>query len=460
MARRHRHLSAWPVIVLILWAFGVVNLQSTTADVFFGPISNPDDSEGFFGTDFFKWGAYVIDDSVRVDQENDVVRITSGFHSPISHGAGMSVHISNGENGNSGEDPSDPDEFNFIPADAGFARIGNDNNRLNNGNAVRFSFWMRQDPDDLVQDAPSLEPVVKLEFWTEALGNANTADPQVIQNPTRADRIYDSQLQGDAASFIDLDGDGSVNNRIGGGRQTFSLNAEWKLISTTYTVNDSGWGYDYPSGFVPKSVSDVEEIRATMYWSEFEDTDLTNGGSVLIDQPMLEVYRTEADMPGLIPNPHPDAVAIDPDFDDNGNLDCADVDQLVLEISVGSDNPSFDLTGEGQVDLADLDVWLAVAGAANLVSGNPYLKGDANLDGVVDVSDFNLWNANKFTNTPAWCSGDFTADGVIDVSDFNVWNGNKFQTADHVGSVPEPTGLATLVGGLVGLLLGFRRHVT
>jgi len=31
--------------------------------------------------------------------------------------------------------------------------------------------------------------------------------------------------------------------------------------------------------------------------------------------------------------------------------------------------------------------------------------------------------------TPAWCSGDFTADGSIDVSDFNVWNNNKFTTA-------------------------------
>ena len=36
---------------------------------------------------------------------------------------------------------------------------------------------------------------------------------------------------------------------------------------------------------------------------------------------------------------------------------------------------------------------------ANLASGNSYLMGDANLDGVVDVSDFNAWNSNKFTST-------------------------------------------------------------
>ena len=440
---------------LACWYFVVAG--TARGDIFFGPIRNPDDSEGFFGTDFFKWGNYSINDGVRVDDDNDVVRISSGFHSPISHGAGMSIHISNGENGNNGEDLSDPDQFNFIPADSGFARIGNDHNRLNNGNAIRFSVWMRQDPDDLIQVAPNVEPVVKLEFWTEALGNANNADPFVNPNPTRADRIYDTQLQGDSASFVDLDGDGSVNNQIGGGGDSFSLNAQWTLVSTTYTVDDNGWGYDYPTGFVSKTVFDVEEVRATMYWSEFEDNDLTDGGSVLIDQPMIEVYRTAADMPGAIPNPHPDNPLNDPDFNDDGQLDCADVDQLVMEISVGSDNPSFDLTGEGEVNQADLDLWLTAAGAANLDSRNAYLKGDANLDGVVDVSDFNRWNTNKFTNVPAWCSGDFNADGVIDVSDFNVWNANKFQSAD-VSVVPEPSSTVGFISGLIFALLQLRRR--
>ncbi len=71
-----------------------------------------------------------------------------------------------------------------------------------------------------------------------------------------------------------------------------------------------------------------------------------------------------------------------------------------------------------------------MAGAANLASGNPYLVGDANLDGVVDVSDFNLWNAHKFTTTAQWTKGDFNADGFTDVSDFNLWNTNKFKTAN------------------------------
>ena len=41
-----------------------------------------------------------------------------------------------------------------------------------------------------------------------------------------------------------------------------------------------------------------------------------------------------------------------------------------------------------------------------------------------------MWNSNKFTSVAAWCSGDFNADGVVDISDFNVWNGNKFTASD------------------------------
>ena len=96
--------------------------------------------------------------------------------------------------------------------------------------------------------------------------------------------------------------------------------------------------------------------------------------------------------------------------------------------------------------MADRDAWLAAAGAANLSSGGSYLLGDANLDGAVDVSDFNLWNGHKFTNAAAWCRGDFNADGSVDVSDFNLWNGNKFTNADAAPvAVPEPCGLWLLV---------------
>ena len=147
------------------------------------------------------------------------------------------------------------------------------------------------------------------------------------------------------------------------------------------------------------------------------------------------------------------------DFNTDGSWNCLDVDALVAEIATTTHDPAFDLTGDGFVDHADLDEWLLVGGAnhAAATGGNPFRYGDANLDGVVDVSDFNLWNTSKFTATPAWCAGDFTADGVVDGSDFNVWNTNKFTTSADPRAVPEPTGLLVLVFTLVGIWWQVRR---
>ena len=118
------------------------------------------------------------------------------------------------------------------------------------------------------------------------------------------------------------------------------------------------------------------------------------------------------------------------DFDGDGDFDGVDIDALTSNIAVGPADPArFDLNDDGQVNIADRNQWLAIAGANNLSSGNPYPIGDANLDGAVDVSDFNLWNTNKFSNQPAWTKGDFNADGAVDISDFNQWNSNKFQTS-------------------------------
>lgn len=143
---------------------------------------------------------------------------------------------------------------------------------------------------------------------------------------------------------------------------------------------------------------------------------------------------------------------IDPDFNHDRLLNCQDVDSLVGVIAAGTNVAAFDLNGDGSVNTADLNLWLAEAGAYNLSSGNPYRQGDANLDGVVDGSDFGVWNANKFTSTARWCAGDFTADGVVDGSDFGLWNANKFTSSDSISAVPEPGTLGPLLC-LLGLLV-------
>jgi autotransporter-associated beta strand protein len=143
------------------------------------------------------------------------------------------------------------------------------------------------------------------------------------------------------------------------------------------------------------------------------------------------------------------------DFNGDGSYDCLDVDALVQDVAAGLHTSGFDLTGDGLVNTADLDEWLTLAGGHNLASGNAYLYGDANLDGAVDGSDFNLWNGSKFTATAAWCQADFNADGSVDGSDFNLWNNNKFTSADSTGTVPEP--VAEILMLLALLLFSHRR---
>ena len=140
------------------------------------------------------------------------------------------------------------------------------------------------------------------------------------------------------------------------------------------------------------------------------------------------------------------------DFNADGVLNLPDIDLLVTEIAASGNSAFYDLTGDQVVDLDDRDAWLAIAGAANLPSGNAYLLGDANLDGAVDGVDFVAWNANKFTSMAEWSAGDFNADGVVDGADFLEWNVNKFTNALLLSRLSRSDGgirLAALPAGIL-----------
>jgi hypothetical protein len=79
--------------------------------------------------------------------------------------------------------------------------------------------------------------------------------------------------------------------------------------------------------------------------------------------------------------------------------------------------------------------------------------GDANIDGTVDTSDFNVLAANFNMTNALWQQGDFNFDGVVNALDFNNLSNNFGQIlpSPALGSVvPEPAVLAPLV--LISLL--------
>ena len=152
-------------------------------------------------------------------------------------------------------------------------------------------------------------------------------------------------------------------------------------------------------------------------------------------------WRERAYSFGLSP-----AAPTSPDFNGDGLVDGRDIDALTGEIVAGTHTPSYDLTGDKIVDLDDRDAWLAAAGAINLPSGNAYLLGDANLDGKVDVSDWNVLNSHMFTKVAGYCFGDFNADKVVDVSDLNILRESMFTRSDlRDGDVFTPVTLSVEV---------------
>jgi autotransporter-associated beta strand protein len=111
------------------------------------------------------------------------------------------------------------------------------------------------------------------------------------------------------------------------------------------------------------------------------------------------------------------------------------------------------------------------------------LLGDANLDGLVNGSDFNILAANFNQSITGWDQGDFNYDGLVNASDFNVLAANfnqgvsigsvsggdlaaldAFAVANGLSlptsSVPEPASMGLLAMGAIGILVRRRRRPT
>ncbi len=144
------------------------------------------------------------------------------------------------------------------------------------------------------------------------------------------------------------------------------------------------------------------------------------------------------------------------DFDSSGTCDGADINALSAVSAAMSNDPLYDLNGDNVVNDADVGVWLVEGGAANpaTTGGNPFLRGDANLDGIVDGQDFIEWNSHKFSSDTAWTGGNFNGDAITDGQDFIAWNSHKFMSSSSSSFVPEPATTPLIV--IMVLTLGLR----
>jgi hypothetical protein len=108
------------------------------------------------------------------------------------------------------------------------------------------------------------------------------------------------------------------------------------------------------------------------------------------------------------------------DITGDGLVDVADIGAFQYALNSGASDGFYDLDSNGAVNHDDL-VFLV----EDLIGRR---MGDANLDGNVDATDFNIWNVNHFQDDcMSWSTADFNGDGGVDGADFNIWNDNKFQ---------------------------------
>jgi len=272
-----------------------------------------------------------------------------------NNGGGLSIGISNGENGiTSTNNGANVDVNNIAPVNPVFAAIGNASGKLENGNAIRLSMWMRQDPTNPVVKEPQIEPVVKIELWKEAL--SGNADFNAVAFPGGGDRIWDTDQNASNSAFnghnqsqatwVDVNNDGDIHTGPPVGVSL--VTNEWRRVVTTLVVDDDplddGLGWSIGSEFF--NVTAVEEIRAVMFVGDFAGTNLTAGGSFFVDNLVVEVFKTKALMDATaVPNSAP-IEGLTGDYNHNGTVDAADY--TVWRDGLG-----------GAFVAADYDVWKA-----------------------------------------------------------------------------------------------------
>lgn len=291
--------------------------------------------------------------------------------------------------------------------------------------------------------------------------------------------------QATAGIVIEYNDDGYAVGATGLELGDITYNVEF-VPQSTFPVRTGSFNDVFGTGDVtlPYSISEAREaavllsdaLTTTMVNSVaddlivpfrvFTDTyDLYAAGHVDYIEPsnVYPVFNRPRDDSGVLPERAFAVLIHEPTCDFTGNNICnvtdLDLMQSLGPIATGipaTGNEQFDLNGDEVIDLIDRDEWLAVAATENGF-GSPYKLGDANIDGVVDGSDFISWSTAKFTANLLWSKGNFNADAVVDGQDLLLWNDNKFTSSDEVTAVPEPT---TGILSLLGLVfLGFvRRH--
>jgi hypothetical protein len=109
--------------------------------------------------------------------------------------------------------------------------------------------------------------------------------------------------------------------------------------------------------------------------------------------------------------------------------------------SLAATTPLADALGIAEVSQLGVTSFLGAPVDGTTVVIRYTLCGDANLDGAVTLTDFNLLAANFGQANKSWFDGDFNYDGAVDLIDFNVLAenfGHSLRLSTDSANIPEP----------------------
>jgi hypothetical protein len=130
------------------------------------------------------------------------------------------------------------------------------------------------------------------------------------------------------------------------------------------------------------------------------------------------------------------------DFNQNGQLDVADLDVLSNAVRNASSDWNYDLDGNGQLELNDRRVWITQLKGTYI--------GDSNFDGIFNSSDLvTVFSRGKFEDAvplnSGWQDGDWNGDGDFTSADFVLAFQEGTYVAQAVAQVPEPAAASLLL---------------
>jgi hypothetical protein len=212
---------------------------------------------------------------------------------------------------------------------------------------------------------------------------------------------------------------------------------------------------DFPG---PQHANGIRPVGANNPWYHFETTFMAERTTSLLS---IRAMPFEGGDSTLVV----DNVSIMPfsglpgDFDNNGQLDAADIDALSLAVRGGGNPPQFDLNGDSVVNQSDRTVWVRQLKRSYF--------GDSNLDREFSSSDFVVvFTAGQYEDAingnSTWATGDWDGDGDFSTSDFVfafTGGGYELGPPPAVSNVPEPASIVLLMMGLAVLASRKRGNV-